>query len=115
VLVELVTYRIGAHTNSDDPSRYVPEAELAAWRARCPIDRLRAQMAEHDGWDDAAHDALVAAVEARLERVIEAALARPIDPNALFDHRTASDDARIMRQRADLAARVATEEEGAGA
>jgi pyruvate dehydrogenase E1 component alpha subunit len=111
VLVELLTYRMGAHTNSDDPSRYVPEAELDKWRARCPIERLRAQMAHTDGWDDAADDALVAAVEARLERVVDAALARPIDPNALFDHCSATDDVRLAQQRVDLAARVAAHAE----
>jgi hypothetical protein len=68
-------------------------------------------MADADGWDDAADQALVAAVEARLERVIDAALARPIDPNALFDHRRASDDGRFAQQRADLAARVAAQQE----
>jgi pyruvate dehydrogenase E1 component alpha subunit len=102
---------MGAHTNSDDPTRYVPQAEIETWRARCPIDRLRAQMAVADGWDDAAHESLVAEVEARLERVIDAALARPIDPNALFDHRSAVDDVRLAQQRADLAARVAAHEE----
>ncbi len=109
VLVELVTYRMGAHTNSDDPTRYVPEAELARWRERDPIERLRTQMTDVDGWDDAAHESLVASVESRLERVIDAALARPIDPNALLDHRSAGDDARLARQRAELAARVERE------
>lgn len=39
--VEAVTYRMGAHTTSDDPLRYRDEAEVAAWRAKDPIDRLR--------------------------------------------------------------------------
>jgi pyruvate dehydrogenase E1 component alpha subunit len=105
-VVEMVTYRMGAHTNSDDPTRYVPESELARWRARDPIDRLRAVMAAVDGWDDRAHDAMVASVDARLERVVDAALARPVDPLAAFDHRNEHDDARLATQRAELAARV---------
>lgn len=39
--VEAVTYRMGAHTTSDDPLRYRDDAEVAAWRAKDPIDRLR--------------------------------------------------------------------------
>ena len=106
-LVELVTYRMGAHTNSDDPTRYVPESELEAWRARDPIERLRAQMANVDRWDDTAHESLVASVEARLEQIIDSALARPVDPRDAFDHRGERDDTRLARQRAELGARVA--------
>jgi pyruvate dehydrogenase E1 component alpha subunit len=40
-LVEAMTYRMGAHTTSDDPSRYRDPAELAAWAARDPVLRLR--------------------------------------------------------------------------
>lgn len=39
--VELLTYRIGAHTSSDDPSKYRSEDELAHWAQRDPILRLR--------------------------------------------------------------------------
>lgn len=40
-LVEALTYRIGAHTSSDDPTKYRSEEELAAWTARDPVLRLR--------------------------------------------------------------------------
>ncbi|HWA77926.1 MAG TPA: thiamine pyrophosphate-dependent enzyme [Polyangiaceae bacterium] len=39
-LIECVTYRIGAHSSSDDPARYRAESEVLAWRARDPIKRL---------------------------------------------------------------------------
>ncbi|MEB3300260.1 MAG: thiamine pyrophosphate-dependent enzyme [Candidatus Sericytochromatia bacterium] len=39
-LVEAMTYRLGAHSTSDDPSRYRPEGELEDWRARDPLPRL---------------------------------------------------------------------------
>lgn len=109
-LLELVTYRMGAHTNSDDPTRYVPQAELEAWRQRCPIERLRRRMSESGRWDDAAHQALVDAVEARLECVIDAACARAVDPVDGFDHRFAHradrQDLRLRRQRAELTTRL---------
>jgi 2-oxoisovalerate dehydrogenase E1 component alpha subunit len=40
-LIEALTYRIGAHTSSDDPTKYRSEDELARWSARDPILRLR--------------------------------------------------------------------------
>ena len=39
--IEALTYRIGAHTTSDDPSKYRDEDELAFWQAHDPIDRFR--------------------------------------------------------------------------
>ncbi len=43
-LVEAVTYRMGAHTTSDDPSRYRDAAEVEAWRAKDPIERVRVHL-----------------------------------------------------------------------
>ena len=40
-LIEALTYRIGAHTSSDDPTKYRSDDELASWTARDPILRLR--------------------------------------------------------------------------
>jgi pyruvate dehydrogenase E1 component alpha subunit len=39
--VEALTYRMGAHTTSDDPSRYRTSEQEQLWRQRDPIDRLR--------------------------------------------------------------------------
>lgn len=39
--IECLTYRIGAHSTSDDPTRYRPEAEVEAWKKKDPIDRFR--------------------------------------------------------------------------
>ncbi|WP_028045655.1 pyruvate dehydrogenase (acetyl-transferring) E1 component subunit alpha [Cellulomonas sp. URHE0023] len=44
--IEAFTYRMGAHTTSDDPSRYRSAAEEDHWRQRDPIDRLRTHLEE---------------------------------------------------------------------
>ncbi|MFI2435494.1 pyruvate dehydrogenase (acetyl-transferring) E1 component subunit alpha [Streptomyces sp. NPDC018693] len=44
--VEAFTYRMGAHTTSDDPSRYRTRAEQEQWRAKDPISRLRTHLTE---------------------------------------------------------------------
>ncbi|MDP3714217.1 MAG: pyruvate dehydrogenase (acetyl-transferring) E1 component subunit alpha [Mycobacteriales bacterium] len=40
-LVEAFTYRMGAHTTSDDPTRYRLSSELEAWKLKDPIERVR--------------------------------------------------------------------------
>lgn len=40
-LIEAETYRMGAHTTSDDPSRYREAAEVESWKARDPLERVR--------------------------------------------------------------------------
>src|SRR5690554_8139104 len=40
VLIEALTYRIGAHTTSDDPSLYRDEKEVEEWKAKDPIERI---------------------------------------------------------------------------
>lgn len=40
VLIEAFTYRVGAHTTADDPTKYRETAEEALWRAKDPLDRL---------------------------------------------------------------------------
>ncbi|AQY03063.1 MULTISPECIES: thiamine pyrophosphate-dependent dehydrogenase E1 component subunit alpha [Microbacterium] len=40
--IEAVTYRLGAHTTSDDPTKYRGSDEEQSWAQRDPIDRMRA-------------------------------------------------------------------------
>ncbi len=52
-LIEAVTYRMGAHTTSDDPTRYRSADEVSAWRARDPIDRVLRYLVSTGKVDDA--------------------------------------------------------------
>lgn len=51
--IEAVTYRIGPHTTSDDPTRYRGKDEVEAWRARDPLTRIEALLRSQDAFDDA--------------------------------------------------------------
>lgn len=53
VFLEAVTYRMGPHTTSDDPTRYRSADELERWRARDPLTRLEALLREEGAFDDA--------------------------------------------------------------
>jgi 2-oxoisovalerate dehydrogenase E1 component alpha subunit len=109
-LVEALTYRMGAHTTSDDPGRYRDDAEVAAWRARDPIDRYRRWLVSAGLLDDAA----VAAADDRAAtaaRDLRAAVvdAPDLDPVEIFDHVFAAPGAGLRAQREQfLAARDTT-------
>ena len=51
-LIEAVTYRMGPHTTSDDPTRYRAEAEVERWRARDPIARYRTYLQSVGVWTE---------------------------------------------------------------
>lgn len=59
VLIEAMTYRLGAHSTSDDPSLYRPDAEVKLWEKRCPILRLRLYLTSKGLWDDAKEKELI--------------------------------------------------------
>jgi pyruvate dehydrogenase E1 component alpha subunit len=52
-LVESLSYRLQAHTTSDDPTRYRTEDEVAPWRERDPITRCAERLRARDAFDDA--------------------------------------------------------------
>ncbi len=57
-LIELVTYRAGAHSTSDDPSKYRPKDEYKAFPLGDPIDRLKNHLISMGHWSDAKHEQL---------------------------------------------------------
>jgi 2-oxoisovalerate dehydrogenase E1 component alpha subunit len=106
-LVEAHTYRMDAHTNADDASRYRDAAEVEQWSAADPLPRLETFLR--------ARDALSAAdVEAgRTEAEAFAADVRTrmntdthSDPLELFDHVFAEPTPQLREQRAQLAAEL---------
>ncbi len=56
VLIEAFTYRVGAHTTADDPTKYRESVEEAAWRAKDPLERLATYLRSEGLADDAFFD-----------------------------------------------------------
>src|SRR5215475_13889222 len=54
-VVEYVTYRVGAHSTSDDPSVYRPKTESDAWPLGDPVLRLRAHLIRRGVWSEERH------------------------------------------------------------
>jgi 2-oxoisovalerate dehydrogenase E1 component alpha subunit len=55
-LVEYVTYRVGAHSTSDDPSAYRPKTESDAWPLGDPVLRLKNHLIRRDVWSEERHN-----------------------------------------------------------
>jgi len=53
VLIEAFTYRVGAHTTADDPTKYRGSEEEAQWRAKDPLERLEKYLRAEGLADDA--------------------------------------------------------------
>jgi pyruvate dehydrogenase E1 component alpha subunit len=81
-LVEAVTYRMGAHTTSDDPTRYRLEAELESWKLKDPLERLKAFLYRQQIADRGWFDALEAEADALARRLRDTCLNMP-DPGPL--------------------------------
>jgi pyruvate dehydrogenase E1 component alpha subunit len=97
--VEAVTYRMGPHSTSDDPSRYRSDAEVAAWARKDPLDRLRAYLVAvgllADGTDEELDRTLSAEIAAA---VVEVEHQPPVDPASLVDDVYASPPWHLVEQ-----------------
>ncbi|MFE0644701.1 pyruvate dehydrogenase (acetyl-transferring) E1 component subunit alpha [Streptomyces sp. NPDC058877] len=112
-LIEAFTYRMAAHTTSDDPTRYRRDAEREAWEAKDPIQRLRTYM-ENEGHADAAFfEALETESEELGKHVREVVRAMPVpDHMAIFDNVYADGHALVDEERAQFAAYQASFADG---
>jgi 2-oxoisovalerate dehydrogenase E1 component alpha subunit len=105
-----ITYRLEAHTNADDATRYRSAHEVDAWRARDPVTLLEQHLRAAGLLDEARATAVAREAEelaARMRAQFDAA-AQP-DPDSLFTHVYAEPTAQLREQAADLAARLAAD------
>ncbi len=113
-LIEAFTYRMGAHTTTDDPTRYRLNSELEAWRLRDPIERVRSYLAR-TGQANAAFFEQVDAEAAELGARFREACRQLPDPQplTLFDHVYTGANAILDAERAQYAAYLEGFEEAA--
>jgi 2-oxoisovalerate dehydrogenase E1 component alpha subunit len=103
-LIEAFTYRMGAHTTTDDPTRYRLSAELESWKLKDPIERvkqylIRSEQAEMSFFDE---------VEAEATRVGGRVRAACLDmpdpaPTTMFDNVLVAETRQQAAERAELA------------
>ncbi len=80
--VEAYTYRMGAHTTSDDPTRYRLTDDLEHWKLKDPIARVRAHLTRGGDADEEFFATVDAEAEQVAEHLREGCLAMP-DPDVL--------------------------------
>jgi 2-oxoisovalerate dehydrogenase E1 component alpha subunit len=111
-LIEAITYRVEAHTNADDATRYRSSAEVSGWLERDPIGRLEAYLRAGGLLEDAAAGRLAGEAERLAEELRTKMNADvSVDPAELFEHVYAHPTAALERQRAALLAELAELEE----
>ncbi|MET0672776.1 MAG: thiamine pyrophosphate-dependent dehydrogenase E1 component subunit alpha [Microbacterium pygmaeum] len=111
--IEAMTYRMGAHTTSDDPTKYRTSDEEESWARRDPISRLRTYLRSRG-----ASDAFFSDVDAEAAAVADDARVRTValgsvSSDLMFDHVYSDPHPLIDQQRAWLAGYEASFEEGA--
>lgn len=85
--IEAVTYRLGNHTTSDDYKHYRSEEEVAAWRKKDPVDRLRKFMEKRGWWNqEHEHGAWKHAEEIIEQAVKDYEATPPQEPGEMFDY-----------------------------
>jgi pyruvate dehydrogenase E1 component alpha subunit/2-oxoisovalerate dehydrogenase E1 component alpha subunit len=78
--VEAVTYRMGAHSTSDDPTKYRSQAEVDEWARKDPLDRLRKHLVRLGLVTDESDAALEREISAEIAAAIEEV--EPLPPPA---------------------------------
>jgi 2-oxoisovalerate dehydrogenase E1 component alpha subunit len=105
-LIELVTYRAGAHSTSDDPSKYRPKDEYKSFPLGDPIDRLKQHLISLGHWSESRHEQL----EEELKAEVLAAWKEAqkfgtmtegpfLDPASMFDDIYAATPPHLESQR----------------
>jgi pyruvate dehydrogenase E1 component alpha subunit len=101
--IEAVTYRIGAHSTSDDPTRYRSDAEVASWQKKDPLDRLRRHLVTLGLTDDAKDAELDAELNAEIAAAVKAVEDLPPPRRAtLFEDVYADLPWHLAEEKADL-------------
>ena len=102
-LIEAYTYRLGAHTTSDDPTRYRIDAEVEVWKHRDPIERVKSLLVREYHVKAAKFDEVKEEADAKALQLREDVLAmdRP-DPITMFDHAYAAPHPLIDEGRREM-------------
>ncbi|MFL4473183.1 pyruvate dehydrogenase (acetyl-transferring) E1 component subunit alpha [Paeniglutamicibacter sp. MACA_103] len=112
LLVEAHTYRMQAHTNADDATRYREDAEVQAWIAKDPVARMRSYLLEAGLLPEATEARITASAEAVAQALRDGMNSENTpDPADLFAHVYSTQTTQLREQAALLADELAREED----
>jgi len=107
VLVEAMSYRLAAHSSSDDPSGYRNKAEEDKWRAKDPILRLKNWLLSQGWWDEEQEKALYSELRQQVLEAMKRAQQRSAPPldvliTDVYDRPTPLLEAQLESLRAHI-------------
>ncbi len=104
-LVEAYTYRMGAHTTTDDPTRYRLSDDVERWKLKDPIARVEVYLKRNGLADQEFFDAVAAEADELGHRLREGCKAMPDpQPMSMFDHIFAEETEELRAEREGFAA-----------
>src|SRR5690349_23774516 len=107
--IEAFTYRMGAHTTTDDPTRYRLATELEAWKLKDPIERVKAYLVRTGAADPAFFEAIDAEAVEVGRHVRQGCLSMPDpQPLAIFENIYSEPNALLDEEREQFAAYLDT-------
>ena len=110
-LVEADTYRMEAHTNADDATRYRSDEEVAVWSRRDPLVRLRTYLANIGALDEAHEQEFQRAAEEMAAAVRSGVgIEAPAHPDDLFAYVYTTRTPQLVEQQAVLRSELEVEE-----
>ncbi|AVX02666.1 3-methyl-2-oxobutanoate dehydrogenase (2-methylpropanoyl-transferring) [Maritalea myrionectae] len=110
-LIEWVTYRVAAHSTSDDPSAYRPKEESDAWPLGDPLERLKLHLIKKGAWSEERHTQAMAEIESEVIAVQKEAekygtlnRGKGPDPEKMFEGVYKEMPDHLVRQRLEFEA-----------
>ena len=104
-LIEAYTYRMGAHTTTDDPTRYRLASELESWKLKDPVERVKAYLVRTGSADAAFFDEIEAEATQMGRRIRKDCLEMPDPaPLSMFENVYAEPTALLREEREQYAA-----------
>jgi 2-oxoisovalerate dehydrogenase E1 component alpha subunit len=105
-LIEAMTYRMGAHTSSDDPTRYRLDSELEVWQAKDPIARFEAWLLDQGAIDQGLITAIAADAESGAQAMRSRLLSLPPPPpgEAIFGNVYSKPSESFLAEREEFEA-----------
>lgn len=109
-MIEALTYRLGSHSTSDDPSVYRTEEEVKLWAERDPLERFRRYLAKEGLWTEQDEAKLQDELKAEILAAIAAAEKAPAPTTeTIFEDVYAELPWHLREQQAELFAHLRKE------